>query len=94
MRKRTKTGPMPGVNVHGVATERPRVMLPPEPGDHDDADTNECLGKPIHGHVIRDRSNKENSIHSNVNPKPVFPIIIDKKADINFTSSKTICSQS
>ena len=61
MRKRTKTGPMPGVNVHGVATERPRVMLPPEPGDHDDADTNECLGKPIHGHVIRDRSNKENS---------------------------------
>ena len=58
-------------------------------GDQGDTKTNECLGEPIDGHEIRDRSNKDNSIHLNVNPKPLFPIFSYKKADINFTSSKT-----
>ena len=88
-RKRTKTGPNPGDNVHGVATKRPRVVPPPEPGDHHEAETNVCLGKSIDGQEVRDKSNTENSNYVNVKPKPLFPIFSDKKADTNFTSSKT-----
>ena len=88
-RKRTKTGPSPGDNVHGVATKRPRVVPPPEPDDHHDAETNVCLGKPIDDHDVSDESNKENLNNSNVKSKPLFPIFNIKKADTNFTSSKT-----
>ena len=88
-RKRTKTGTMPGDNIHGVATKRPRVVPPPGPDDHVDDDNKECLGKPIVDHDVSDKSNKENLNNSNVKSKPLFPIFSIKKADTNFTSSKT-----
>ena len=64
------------------------VVPPPEPGDHHDAETNVCLGKPIDGHDVSDESNRENLNTSNVKSKPLFPIFSKKKADTNFTSSK------